>query len=78
MSLTGFKPAFPASERKQIHTLGRAATRINLTYNCKLKFFREKCQLFYYVFGYTQSYLISLRKGITLGLLLLHMSCSVV
>jgi hypothetical protein len=60
MSLTGFEPALPASERPQTHALDRTATGINLTYKYALKFFRGKFQLILLCFGvYTKLFNIA-------------------
>jgi hypothetical protein len=60
MSLTGFEPAFPASERPQTHALDRGATGINLTYKLPIEIFPWKISVnFNMFFLYTKLFNIA-------------------
>jgi hypothetical protein len=50
MSLTGFEPAFPASERPQTHAFDRASTGISFTYKLRIKVFPWKISVNFNMF----------------------------
>ena len=56
----GIRTRLPSKRAAQTHILDHAATRIKLTYNCSLKFFRGKFQLIFLFFWvYTKLYNIA-------------------